>query len=100
MPQGEMNKIPLARENPNLMSYQVNPNINPYQVHEYNQRKIQTFVQDEVRAPLVQGYEERNVQVLKGEEIKPRSPLHVYNNDIPKQPSHTFYTQNYVKSDT
>lgn len=61
---------------------------------------MQTFVREEVRAPLVQGYEERNVQVMKGEEIKPRSPVHVYNNDIPKQPSYTFQAQNYLKPDT
>jgi hypothetical protein len=48
------------------MPYQVNSNIIPYQLHEYNQRKVQNYVIEEPRGHLLQGYEERSVQVLNG----------------------------------
>jgi hypothetical protein len=54
---------------------------------------------EEARGNLLQGYDERNFQVLKGEEIKPRSPIHVFNNEISKPSAFTYQVQNYVKSE-
>jgi hypothetical protein len=68
---------------------------------------MQSFVREEVRPPLIQGYDERSVQILRGEEIKPRSPMHVYGEipmhvygEIPKQQVFSYHPQNYVKSES
>jgi hypothetical protein len=60
---------------------------------------MQSFAREEVRPPLIQGYDERSVQILRGEEIKPRSPMHVYG-EIPKQQVFSYHPQNYVKSES